>query len=664
MVNKLETLNESVKNFNKSMCDIDKRIDVDWYLETDLNRRDDNYFARLKVLTFLHEDPDAKREYEKILEIKKMLTEQIPTIDLLDTDENGKIKLEKYGLSPMANMYVVSKVIHTRKIYKLFLLEEIDGKIDFKIRRLGIRTSEIVELLCDRKIENIMQLLLTEEIEEDGKKILAIEKLQLNKQQMKDILCSSFYTEPEIARNVIKGRYGDFGNETLALTVVNLDYRGFRELLSDEEIFEGKEELKKNLSDMYKNLRTLGNSKDITHALREIDIPEYMTVGVELESLGAASDYLYGKLKQSFQGKGDVTLKDGKMPSVEIISPILTNKNINDALEMVRTLTEIGQYTNETCGGHIHIGSKYLSVYKDNRIIDGLSTKLAWKSFLELWKINEETMYKICNGVGKEHRGVKFAKPLSWKINNMLEDPVFKLDDDFDYEKMAEMLKEKQFENEPIVTERNYSVNFDNLDNRKQTIEFRIANGTLDDKELGENIGLFTNFVDVSKRLGIARANEMRGELLTKGEEKILELYKSIPQNNETTNEDKLNKLLELVFDDENKREPYKERYEKSSFCLEDELRKMIAKKEYDYSKYGEEVTYEELKEVKKRMTEKNKDMEKNIEVQEVIYMKDELELLESWNEQNNRGIWKNVIKKIKEKLRGTKPIKKQELER
>lgn len=321
-----------------------------------------------------------------------------------------------------------------------------------------------------------------------------------------------------------------------------------------------------------------------------IYIPKQMSVGVELEVIGAASDYLYGVMLSGFGGKEDNTIQDSKYPGVEIISPILRSDDIDNVLGVAEQLTLIGMNTNKSCGGHIHIGADYLEVKDDSQKINNEATKFVWKSLIEMWKSNEEIMYKITNRASEEHRGIGFAKPISHKIEEML------LYDDttmnaYDYK---EMLKKIQTQKEPYVSERYFSLNFTNLNDSKDTLEFRLANGTIEPKELKANIELFTTFVDVSKEIGIVRYKEKNTVELTKKEEEILKKYKEICVNGEIGEKEKKDIFLEMMFDND-KRQIYDERYEESTFNLEEEMQKIEHKSNNHPNEYGAQLTDEEI---------------------------------------------------------------------
>ena len=378
-------------------------------------------------------------------------------------------------------------------------------------------------------------------------------------------------------------------------------------------------ELREEVLKKYAIIRNLTDINGIIKEHEHIYMPKQMSLGVELEVIGAASNYLYGVMLDGFEGKEDITIRDKKYPGVEIISPILRSNNVDDVLGVAEQLKMIGMHTNKSCGGHIHIGADYLEVKEDSQKINDEATKYAWKSLLEMWKSNEEIMYKITNRVGEEHRGIRFAKPIAPKIEEML---VYD-DTSMNVYAYKEMVKNEQTEKEPYVSERFFSLNFSNLNDEKDTLEFRLANGTIEPKELKANIELFMSFVDISKKIGIVRYKEKNKSKLTKKEEELLKKYKEICTNIEISEEEKKNKLFEIMFDDE-KRQIYDERYEKSTFNLEEEMQKIEHKSNNHPNEYGAQLTDEEL--------DKLRDYKKNTrEKEEVKYTQNDLE--ESANE-------------------------------
>lgn len=163
----------------------------------------------------------------------------------------------------------------------------------------------------------------------------------------------------------------------------------------------------------------------------EINLPTEMTIGIEIESVGKdANDFFESKGEILFPDwicKYDSSIRHKKSTDsgVEIASPILTgsNKSTTKAIRKVGTiLNELGQYTNDSCGGHIHIGADYLTNVQ------------AWKNLLEIWGNTEPILYIIGNEKGDIPRsGINiFAEPISGKFEKALSSGTINLNDEND----------------------------------------------------------------------------------------------------------------------------------------------------------------------------------------------------------------------------------------
>lgn len=163
----------------------------------------------------------------------------------------------------------------------------------------------------------------------------------------------------------------------------------------------------------------------------EINLPTEMTIGIEIESVGKdANDFFESKGEILFPDwicKYDSSIRHKKSTDsgVEIASPILTgsNKSTTKAIRKVGTiLNELGQYTNDSCGGHIHIGADYLTNVQ------------AWKNLLEIWGNTEPILYIIGNEKGDIPRsGINiFAEPISGKLEKALSSGTINLNDEND----------------------------------------------------------------------------------------------------------------------------------------------------------------------------------------------------------------------------------------
>ena len=161
-----------------------------------------------------------------------------------------------------------------------------------------------------------------------------------------------------------------------------------------------------------------------------------------------------------------------------------------------------------------------------------------------------------------------------------------------------EMIKKIQAEKETSESERFFSLNFENLNRGKNTLEFRLANGTIEPKELKANIELFIAFVDISKRIGIVRYKEKNKSKLTKNEEELLEKYKEICVEGNMSEEEQKDKLLEMMFE-KDERQIYDERYEKSTFDLDKEIQKLKNESKASSNEYGAQLSDEEMQKLK-----------------------------------------------------------------
>ena len=132
----------------------------------------------------------------------------------------------------------------------------------------------------------------------------------------------------------------------------------------------------------------------------------------------------------------------------------------------------------------------------------------------------------------------------------------------------------KEFAKESQMN-RYYGINFDNLGNEKNTIEFRLANGTVDHETWIENINLFGGIIKASEDLAMMQLKSE--EERTDAEKKILENLKSL-KDPKLTNEEKLEKMLSIVIPEED-RDIYRNRYSVNSKLIEQnpKVKKVIA---------------------------------------------------------------------------------------
>ena len=298
------------------------------------------------------------------------------------------------------------------------------------------------------------------------------------------------------------------------------------------------------------------NSDVLNHETREIldrftkmppvTLPDKMTIGVEIESEGLASREeiagIIGNL--SWKLKPDDTLDDGieAVPS----SGLTTSTAGDEIYGACKALCLSGQTISERCGGHIHIGADYLTDLQD------------WKNLRTIWNDTEKILYIISNRKGEiPRKGVLvYARPISG--NDESKQETINLENESDLEKFIVGTK--------IIQGTRYSgINYCNVGRKeKNTIEFRLPNGTLDPTTWIENINLFGGLVRVSHELSeiMLKSEEQR----TEEEKKMLYNYEVIQTEQD---ERKVAEALIGLCVSQEQMQTYLDRYDENSELLE-----------------------------------------------------------------------------------------------
>ena len=280
-----------------------------------------------------------------------------------------------------------------------------------------------------------------------------------------------------------------------------------------------------------------------------ITLPGQMTIGVEIESEGLASREEIEKIienllkERTWELSSDITLING----TEAISPIL-RKDIasHEIYTVCNALYSLGQETSERCGGHIHIGADYLTDLQD------------WKNLRNIWNNTEKILYIISNRKGEIPREevLKYAKPISGKDES--KQKTINLESESDLENFIAGIKK-------IQGDRFSAINYVNVgEEEKNTIEFRLPNGTLDPTTWIENINFFGGLVRVSHELSkiMLKSEEQR----TEEEKKMLYNYEVIQMEQD---ERKVAEALIGLCVSQEQMQTYLDRYDENSELLE-----------------------------------------------------------------------------------------------
>jgi len=274
----------------------------------------------------------------------------------------------------------------------------------------------------------------------------------------------------------------------------------------------------------------------------QITLPPNMTIGVEIESEGIDTKIIERLLEEkNWTTKGDGSLRDG----TEVVSDILTGdtkSSSNEIKSVCAVLNGVGQNISDRCGGHIHIGADYLTSRQD------------WNNLIQIWGNAEKVLYIISNEEGNIPRdgAAKYAGPISKKIETAIEHGTINLEGEEDLENFAKKISE-------IQGERYSGINFKNVcpGQKKNTIEFRLPNGTLNPNTWIENINLFGGIIRSAHEL--TQIQKKPEDQRTETERKTLECFEIL--QTEQDEEKVLQALLELCVAPEQK-QLYMDRYE------------------------------------------------------------------------------------------------------
>ena len=232
---------------------------------------------------------------------------------------------------------------------------------------------------------------------------------------------------------------------------------------------------------------------------------------------------------------------------MEVVSPILSDckEDVEDIYAVCKTLQKCGQSVSQNCGGHIHIGAAYLT------------SKEAYINLFEIWGNAEKIICKISNEKDTTPRmGIQeFASPISHKLNDAIQGDTVNLESEEDLEQFISKVQ-------GIQGDRYSGLNLLNINNGKNTIEFRIPNGTINPDTWIENARLFGRIVQISQKL--AEIEKQSGQ--SKEDEVLLDLKDHLKE--EIPEQEKMEVLLKLLFTEE-ERQVYRERYSSSSKLLE-----------------------------------------------------------------------------------------------
>lgn len=325
----------------------------------------------------------------------------------------------------------------------------------------------------------------------------------------------------------------------------------------------------------------------------KLGFPDHFKFGIEIEANNTNTKELYEsekskKLYEEINWKPDTVETLSRQGGAECVSGILkddekTWENLEKICNHMKKYP--GKNGNEVvadekCGCHVHFDATEL-----------LDNQDMMRNFLNLWVDSEELIYKMCNEKNDPLRrgainqdlkpSFNFGKPtlkniltlqhfrelskFPWKIfNNAVH--VFierrkgfasptsqKILKDIEQDKLKVSYKKGFFTDLAVKTKANphryEGLNLTNLGSKsKNTIEFRMSNGSVDPETIKKNVYLYGSLLNTAREMTLNPEYK---------KDEIVSLQKT-----DCTEEEKVDRLLSVLFDKKEDKDIYKDRWE------------------------------------------------------------------------------------------------------
>ena len=304
-----------------------------------------------------------------------------------------------------------------------------------------------------------------------------------------------------------------------------------------------------------------------TKDFEKLGLPENFKFGIELEAFnvdtkgknslykGESAEFIKSKNWHMATKSEEMLVSEG---GAELVSPILKDRS-EDWADIATMCNQIKKYpgnkgqealANSKCGLHVHFDAECLA-----------SDPNKMRNFLRLYAESEELLYKMCNdkddpirkgAINKDFKGIHIvsalwrngmAAPLGKKIMKQIQDGTLKVS----YKKFGVL---RTIAGKYKLDERRYAgLNLTNIGNaKKNTIEFRMANGTLNPEVIKQNVFLYASLINTAIKM--TEQPDMYKEKLDK-------FYET-----DVTEKEKAENFLGLIMDSPEDRQIYMDRWE------------------------------------------------------------------------------------------------------
>ena len=511
-----------------------------------------NEFDKVNIIVTMKSDDikiDAMKKYltyfsqREVVESISSIEKKIEAVEFLKFPTDQEEVLKSLKIETDDQRLRLISLLQDERLATVLIegIENIKRKItaiesikDESYKKRAILTlDEKYRLNCLSKIKSpFIQDAIIRSIRDENEKIEYI-----HNSNNEELICKVILTLESDEQRLRQLRESNLTNETNISTIIatlNNDEIKLKQLEKTEDIL--------NATIIQMSLSNREKIKEIfkrpSQKYSKIGLDENMTIGMEIESEGVMSRPIIrieGEEEIGWETKSDASLKRG----VEVVSPILTDneEDIEDLYIICSMLQRCGNETNERCGGHIHIGANYLK------------SKEAFINLFEIWGNAEEVICKMSNAKNIVPRFSlqEYARPISPRINKAIEKGSINLENEEDLDSFIEKVQKAQ-------GSRYCGLNLWNINNGKDTIEFRISNGTIDPDTWIENARLYGRIVEIAEKLAEIEKNPIKSN----EEKRLLSLKEYLKKD--ISENDKMEVLLNLLFSKE-ERQLYRERY-------------------------------------------------------------------------------------------------------
>ena len=281
-------------------------------------------------------------------------------------------------------------------------------------------------------------------------------------------------------------------------------------------------------------------------------LPYELAFGTEIEAKGRKHQMLIDNFHyEDWKTVEEKTVNMG----VEFVSPVLhyTREDLSNINRVCKFMDNNDLFTNQSCGGHIHFSYQYLK--ETNEFLNLLFLYCYYEKELYLISNNEKFM---CRDAALRYAG-------SFKhIFDTME--IFaKNSAHLDFNVITRYLAIDRLR----LNFKDFGLNINNItDTLKNTIEFRIPNGTLEYDDWHKNIVLYGSLMKLAKKVSSSKDNQSN-------------FYDFISDNR--TPDLRLEYFMNSLFEDDKLKDVYYRRYDAH---LGDPMVKKLEIKEFSFDKY------------------------------------------------------------------------------